>query len=287
MVIFVCQSIQFFISLRNQIIGTLGTCIWNTNMQLSLWIGYIFFIVNLFIGFYRLNVNYQLTSSMFNSAVKTTKTKAPRNLFSYEGKSCKHFWCWVNKCTCSFYLQTYFTKEQCFLNYRVSYWKLNYFLKRSNGSVVESMTHIPLNLDEFSKALTNMTNVKGKPYQVKVVTGTVVRSRMMFSFHMTTEIGYMHREKFQSSIKAAWIRMQPGKSFCLSTVLHLQSCWYLYFCCRAIEKNVCHHWDALYFVDTLKAGEISVRIYRNTRFVDILKRYLSNDFYKFTLKGYL
>lgn len=78
MVIFVCQSIQFFISLRNQIIGTLGTCIWNTNMQLSLWIEYIFFIVNLFIGFYRLNVNYQLTSSMFNSAVKTTKIKAPK-----------------------------------------------------------------------------------------------------------------------------------------------------------------------------------------------------------------
>lgn len=241
MVIFVCQSIQFFISLRNHIIGTLGTCIWNTNMQLSLWIGYIFFIVNLFIGFYRLNVNYQLTSSMFNSAVKTTKIKAPRNLFSYEGKSCKHFWCWVNKCTCSFYLQTYFTKEQCFLKYRVSYWKLNYFLKRSNGSVVESMTHIPLNLDEFSKALTNVTNVKGKPYQVKVVTGTVVRSRMMFSFHMTTEIGYMHREKFQSSIKAAWIRMQPGKRVCLSTALHLQLCCNLYFnvqlCCRAIENK--------------------------------------------------
>lgn len=67
MVIFVCQSIQFFISLRNQIIGTLGTCIWNTNMQLSLWIGYIFFIVDLFIGFYRLNVNYQLTSSMLKA----------------------------------------------------------------------------------------------------------------------------------------------------------------------------------------------------------------------------
>lgn len=178
---------------------------------------------------------------MFNSAVKTAKIKAPRNLFSYEGKSCKHFWCGVNKCTCSFYLQTYFTKEQCFLKYRVSYWKLNYFLKRSNGSVVESMTHKPLDLDEFSKALTNMTNVKGKPYQVKVITGTVVRSRMMFSFHMTTEIGYMHREKFQSSIKAAWIRMQPGKSVCLSTALHLQLCCNLYFnvklCCRAIENK--------------------------------------------------
>ncbi|XP_052686989.1 uncharacterized protein LOC128166095 isoform X1 [Crassostrea angulata] len=124
-------------------------------------------------------------------------------------------------------------QEEVINSHGVSYWKLNYFLKRSNGSVVESMTHIPLDLDEFSKALTNVTNVKGKPYQVKVVTGTVVRSRMMFSFHMTTEIGYMHREKFQSSIKAAWIRMQP---------------------------------------DTLKAGEISVRIYRNTRFVDILKR---------------
>lgn len=101
----ICQSIQFFISLRKQIIGTSGTCIWYTNMQLLVSIGYIFFIVNLFIqGFYRLNVNYQLTSSMFNSAVKTTKIKAPRNLFSYEGKCCKHFWCRVNKCMCSFYL---------------------------------------------------------------------------------------------------------------------------------------------------------------------------------------
>lgn len=103
------------------------------------------------------------------------------------------------------------------------------------------MTHIPLDLDEFSKALTNVTNVKGKPYQVKVITGTVVRSKMMFSFHMTTEIGYMHREKFQSSIKAAWIRMQPGKSVCLSTALHLQLCCNLYFnvqlCCRAIENK--------------------------------------------------
>lgn len=98
--------------------------------------------------------------------------------------------------------------------YRVSYWKLNYFLKRSNGSVIESMTHIPLEVEEFSKVLlTNVTNVNGKPYQVKVVTGTVVRSRMMFSFHMTTEIGYMHREKFQSSLKAAWIRVQPGENF--------------------------------------------------------------------------
>lgn len=86
------------------------------------------------------------------------------------------------------------------------------------------MTHIPLDLDEFSKALTNVINVKGKPYQVKVVTGTVVRSRMMFYFHMTTEIGYMHREKFQSSIKAAWIQMQPGKNlfiYCISFAIML------------------------------------------------------------------
>lgn len=83
----ICQSIQFFISLRNQIIGTLRICIWYTNMQLLLSIGYIFFIVNLFIGFYRLNVNYQLTSSMFNSAVKTTKIKAPmkENLINISG----------------------------------------------------------------------------------------------------------------------------------------------------------------------------------------------------------
>lgn len=49
------------------------------------------------------------------------------------------------------------------------------------------------------------------------------------------------------------------------------------FAVEVYKINESHHWDFLYFVDTLKAGEISVRIYRNTRFVDILKRYFNNE----------
>lgn len=72
----ICQSIQFFILLRNQIIGTLGTCIWYTNMQLLVSIGYIFFIVNLFIqGFFRLNVNYQLLVPCSTVLLKPQKSK--------------------------------------------------------------------------------------------------------------------------------------------------------------------------------------------------------------------
>ena len=80
------------------------------------------------------------------------------------------------------------------------------------------MTHQPLELEEFSKVLSSVNNVKGKSYRVKAITETVVRSRMMFSFHMTSEIGYMHKEKFQTSLKAVWSRQQPGKKLFHSKV---------------------------------------------------------------------
>ena len=99
----------------------------------------------------------------------------------------------------------------------MSYWKLNYFI-RNNGTVIEAMTHQPLELEEFSKVLSSVNNVKGKSYKVKDITETVVRSRMMFSFHMTSEIGYMHKEKFQTSLKAAWSHQQPGKKLFHSKV---------------------------------------------------------------------
>lgn len=41
--------------------------------------------------------------------------------------------------------------------------------------------------------------------------------------------------------------------------------------------NESYYWDFFYFVDILKVGEILVRIYRNIRFVDILKRYFNNE----------
>ncbi|XP_062576750.1 uncharacterized protein LOC134238644 [Saccostrea cucullata] len=113
----------------------------------------------------------------------------------------------------------------------VSFWKLNYFI-RSNGTVIESMTHRSLKVQELSEVLINVTNVKGQPYTVKAIKETVTRSRMLFSFHMTTEIGYGHKEKFQASLKAAWIRIQP---------------------------------------ETFKDKEISVKIFRNSRYVDIAK----------------
>lgn len=39
------------------------------------------------------------------------------------------------------------------------------------------------------------------------------------------------------------------------------------------SNYVFHEWNGFYFVDVLKNGDISVRIYRNIRYVDILKRY--------------
>lgn len=72
------------------------------------------------------------------------------------------------------------------------------------------MTHKPLEIVEFSKVLANVTNVKGQPYTVKSIKEIVIRSRMMFSFYLKTEIGYGQQEKFEASLKAAWTRLQPG-----------------------------------------------------------------------------
>ncbi|XP_061181618.1 uncharacterized protein LOC133190156 [Saccostrea echinata] len=113
----------------------------------------------------------------------------------------------------------------------VSFWKLSYFMRR-NGTLIESLTHKPLDIKELSEVLINVTNIKGQPYTVKAIKETVTRSRMLFSFHMTTEIGYGHKEKFQTSLKAAWIRLQP---------------------------------------EMFKDKEMSVKILRNSRYVDIAK----------------
>lgn len=49
------------------------------------------------------------------------------------------------------------------------------------------------------------------------------------------------------------------------------------FVVEVYKINESYYWDFFYFVDILKVGEILVRIYRNIRFVDILKRYFNNE----------
>jgi hypothetical protein len=85
---------------------------------------------------------------------------------------------------------------------------------RTNSTLIESMTHKPIEIMEFSKVLANVTNVKGQPYTVKPIKEVVIRSRMMFSFYMATEIGYGQQYKFEASLKAAWTRLQPGDIYC-------------------------------------------------------------------------
>lgn len=75
------------------------------------------------------------------------------------------------------------------------------------------MTHKPLEIMEFSKVLANVTNVKGRQYTVKSIKEMVIRSRQMFSFYMETEIGYGQREKFETSLKTAWTRLQIGDNY--------------------------------------------------------------------------
>ncbi|KAJ8305479.1 hypothetical protein KUTeg_016024 [Tegillarca granosa] len=90
------------------------------------------------------------------------------------------------------------------------YWRLTYFMKR-NDSIVESMTHIPLNISHMNEHLKTVTNAKGKQYRTLDVSNKLlIRSRLAFKLNLNLHIGYKDKVKFQQSIKETWIKMKPG-----------------------------------------------------------------------------
>lgn len=82
---------------------------------------------------------------------------------------------------------------------------------KRNSSIVESMTHIPLNISHMNEQLKNVTNAKNKQYKtIDVSNKVILRTSLAFKLNLNLNMGYKDKTKFQQIIKETWIKMKPG-----------------------------------------------------------------------------
>ena len=95
-------------------------------------------------------------------------------------------------------------------NFRKSYWRLMYFLKKNN-TVVESMTHAGIDLHIAKQKIKGIANIKHVEYEVANVTESqLYRTKMAFSFYLTTEVGYNQTTKVEADLKTTWLKKMNG-----------------------------------------------------------------------------
>jgi hypothetical protein len=95
-------------------------------------------------------------------------------------------------------------------NFRKSYWRLMYFLNKNN-TVVESMTHAGIDLHIAKQKIKGIANIKHVEYEVANVTESqLYRTKMAFSFYLTTEVGYNQTTKVESDLKTTWLNKMKG-----------------------------------------------------------------------------
>jgi hypothetical protein len=85
-----------------------------------------------------------------------------------------------------------------------------YFLKKNN-TVVESMTHAGIDLHIAKQKIKGIANIKHVEYEVANVTESqLYRTKMAFSFYLTTEVGYNQTTKVEADLKTTWLKKMNG-----------------------------------------------------------------------------
>lgn len=112
-------------------------------------------------------------------------------------------------------------------NFRKSYWRLMYFLKKNN-TVVESMTHAGIDLHIARQKIKGIANIKHVEYEVANVTESqLYRTKMAFSFYLTTEVGYNQTTKVEADLKTTWLKKMKGIIYC--RIFLCLKCFFFFF----------------------------------------------------------